>query len=245
MAAKSMTSKYNAKKKNAKDRGIPFTLTIKEYKSLLENSDICDYTGIKFDSNVHSKSIERMNDNLGYQADNVIVVSRRVNSLKDGYIDKKNGGHKLTVQDLELIKKTQETLDTKTPEQLTAKYRIGLGEGINMTNNTDKKHSEALTDDKVVNPDIALATSYLTQCERIQGFMVTIDKYKKLINKKTCTVTGRTFDKDYNHTKPQLIKKDQEKEWTNDNTIVVLNIVKNLVISGLSSKEINKIADFV
>lgn len=63
--ATTITKKYQAKVANAKSRGIPISLTLEQFKRLIELSDTCDYTGIKFDDNRHVKSIERVDDNDG------------------------------------------------------------------------------------------------------------------------------------------------------------------------------------
>lgn len=72
---------YNRKKKEAASRGKEFTLTFEQYKHLLSQT-VCDYTGVDFAQSKETKSIERVDNDLGYIPGNVIVVTRRANMLK-------------------------------------------------------------------------------------------------------------------------------------------------------------------
>lgn len=81
--------RFRNKKKNAFRCKIPFEMTYGEFRSIFKSTK-CFYTGVEMDfsnntENVtikHMVSIERIDNNLGYVAGNVVLCSRHVNNLK-------------------------------------------------------------------------------------------------------------------------------------------------------------------
>lgn len=65
---------------SANERGIPCSLSIKKLKLLLKSTN-CYYTGIKFDE-VHIRSIDRVNNDLGYIDSNLVASDKIFNSRK-------------------------------------------------------------------------------------------------------------------------------------------------------------------
>jgi len=82
-----MKTIYNRLATSAKKRGIPFDLTITELNNL-SFPITCPILGIPLKYNRgkaedNSYSIDRINSNLGYTIDNIIVISLRANKLKN------------------------------------------------------------------------------------------------------------------------------------------------------------------
>lgn len=71
--------------KNANLRSIPFLLSFTKFKRLMKTK-YCFYTGVLLDRSVLENdlypTIERLNSSLGYTDDNVVVVCKRINSVK-------------------------------------------------------------------------------------------------------------------------------------------------------------------
>lgn len=82
---KNYKSSYCNKKNNAKKRGIPFTLTLDEFKKL-KDTDVCQYTGLvlndKNKGNKKDRTLERIDNTKGYITGNVITASDFANNLK-------------------------------------------------------------------------------------------------------------------------------------------------------------------
>lgn len=77
---------YNQLKNSAKKRNIPFNLTLMDLHDLsfpitcpVLNIPLCYNIGKSQDN---SFSIDRIESTKGYEADNIVVVSNRVNTLK-------------------------------------------------------------------------------------------------------------------------------------------------------------------
>ena len=82
---------------SANDRKVSCTLSFKKLKSLLKVTK-CYYTGIELnfiEGHDNQLTIDRVDNDLGYQDDNVVVCSKRINCLKDN----------LTVQEIKYIHK--------------------------------------------------------------------------------------------------------------------------------------------
>lgn len=81
-------SKYNAKRNDARARGIEFTLTFRCMSNLLRAKK-CAYTGVKLTlpsdvlpNTLTDLTIERVNPEEGYVPGNVIAVCRLANNMK-------------------------------------------------------------------------------------------------------------------------------------------------------------------
>lgn len=239
--ATTMQAKYNKKRQNAKTRNIDFSLTFVEYRSLVTRSDVCDYTGIQFDSTVHIRSIERINDKEGYHADNCCVVSRRVNQLKDTFFDKdiKNS---ITRDELELVTKIGETLKTKTREQLTAKYLVDIKqeEEVPVTEVKKVKHPVVAREDR---KEIDYVNMYQGMHDKDNTFNISFAKFKALHKRKTCSITRLTFEDGQKY--GVICKKDSSQPWSDKNVHIVCRIVLTMLHSGMEAKVFHDVANFL
>lgn len=83
---------YNRLKSSAKKRGIPFELTLTDLNNLsfpitcpITNLPLFHNRGKQQDN---SYSIDRIDSNLPYRADNIVVISNRANRIKnDGTLE--------------------------------------------------------------------------------------------------------------------------------------------------------------
>lgn len=81
---------YNEIKSRASDRGLSCTLTLDKLRALMDESTVCpifnkNYApkGIGCKRDDLSKSVDRLNSNLGYTDDNVVIISDRANRIKN------------------------------------------------------------------------------------------------------------------------------------------------------------------
>lgn len=83
---------YNRLKNSAKKRGIPFELTLTDLNNL-SFPITCPITNLPLSHNRgqqqdNSYSIDRIDSNLPYRADNIVVISNRANRIKnDGTLE--------------------------------------------------------------------------------------------------------------------------------------------------------------
>ena len=71
-------------KSSANDRGIEFSLSLRRVKQLLQAKS-CYYTRISFTPEAKqptSKTIDRVDNNVGYTDENTVVCCFRINSMK-------------------------------------------------------------------------------------------------------------------------------------------------------------------
>jgi hypothetical protein len=78
-----LVRKWLSLKDGAKDRKLPFGLSLAKLKRLM-TVKTCYYTGLPFDdkSNVNCRSIDRVDSEQGYVDDNTVACLAWVNSLK-------------------------------------------------------------------------------------------------------------------------------------------------------------------
>lgn len=89
---------YEAEKKlsnikaNAKKRGIVCTLELDDIKSLLSKKR-CYYTGVRFDknSNTRKRSIDRIDNSIGYEPGNVVACCVKINTIKNSLLEDESG----------------------------------------------------------------------------------------------------------------------------------------------------------
>ena len=74
-----LAKKYVRKAMQSKGRGIEFTLTFQQYKALLRRKR-CQITGVKLKSG--RKSIDRLDNRLGYVPGNCVACDAGVNMYK-------------------------------------------------------------------------------------------------------------------------------------------------------------------
>lgn len=75
--------KWQSLQHNAKERDIPFSVTLNRVRTLLQN-ETCFYTGVKF---VHhnpqlTRSFDRVVNSLGYEDRNLVVCTKWINTAK-------------------------------------------------------------------------------------------------------------------------------------------------------------------
>jgi hypothetical protein len=98
---------------NARERGIPFNLTIADVKRLIGKTK-CHYTGLQFDhSNPDFRpSFDRIDKSKPYEKDNVVVCMTAINHLKNDLLEKEGalflGKPDFLLKTIENICKTME-----------------------------------------------------------------------------------------------------------------------------------------
>lgn len=79
-----VTKKWQSLKSSAGSRGKEFTLSLKKVRKLLE-AKRCAYSGVSLtpeQNKPNSKTIDRVDNNLGYTDDNVVACAYRINQIK-------------------------------------------------------------------------------------------------------------------------------------------------------------------
>lgn len=183
---------------------------------------------------------------MGYHAHNCCVVSKRVNQLKDTFFDK-GSKNSITADELELINKIGETLKNKTREELVSKYLI---KDLTSKVSTDIVQPVKVKEQKDIGDfmelhnrtEIEYITFYQVMYEKDNTFLVDFSKFKSLCRRKTCSITRRPFVGE-GSSRPVLIKIDNEQPWSNDNIQIVCSIVKGVLESGITGKELSKLAN--
>lgn len=240
-----LRKRYNKKRKQTLDnRNVGWELSFEEYKTLLTKSDKCDYTGEEFSLTdvANFKSIERIDKTLPYVKDNCCMVLNHVNYLKD--VIEEGHEESLKIKDLGYIQKIKNTLENNTRLQLAGKYFPELlNKNLTQEETTMSKEIN-LEENHLMEThlDLSIANSYIDRCKNIQGFNISFNKYKQKYLKKTCDITGRTFNQGQQPTKKVFIKIDENKAWQDDNVRVVCNIVKTIIEHKLfTEKELSKL----
>ena len=95
--------KYIQTKISASNRGIEFKLSLSQMAKILKRKT-CFYTGVELDD-VHSLSLDRKDNKLGYVEGNVVACSKLVNNLKEQIIESKRVTDSMT--DKQIIKMLQ------------------------------------------------------------------------------------------------------------------------------------------
>lgn len=232
-----LKQKYLRKKNHTlKSRsGVGFELTFEEYKNLIRLSTVCDYTGVAFykgdvPHHPETKSIERIDPSLPYQADNCCCVTVRANQLKD-VID---GGsnQKINKEDTVLIMKIQQTLKSKTRQQLVSKYT----KEVDMQSTTEAPVTpdlEVLTP----HPHICIAKGFIAFCEQHTDSEITLPKYHRLMSRKSCEWSGKVFGADGELTGRVLIRVDKSQPHGDQNTKAVCLALSAIQKGNLFTKK--------
>lgn len=84
---------YFSAKTRAKKLGIPFDLTIDFVAKILDEAEVCPLLEVPYDEERYTHSLDKKIPALGYIKENVWVVSRRANSIKND----------ASIEELELI----------------------------------------------------------------------------------------------------------------------------------------------
>lgn len=242
-----LSKKYENKRRDAKKRGILFTLTKEDFRALFQrNEGFCDYTGVKFDNEIHTISVERMDDKLGYIRGNVCLTSRIVNTVKDYTLDK---------LDVCVVKipQTSEAILQVIKEKVTDAYKKFLSYKYNnlskFESSTYKNYFKdvdysgfydkmdnivkqkelfvrnengvlQMSENKVSN-DVRIATYYSDLAKHAAGekkeFSVSFAEFKAKFSSTKCKITGSLVEqKD-----KVFILLDQSQGYTKDNIVLV------------------------
>lgn len=96
--------KYTEKLRNARARGLDFTLTLNDMRKLLK-AKRCAYTGALFVRDAehrhpYSRTIERVDSRKGYTRDNCLAVCYAANMLKNAVLEDPDSETRLTPKEL-------------------------------------------------------------------------------------------------------------------------------------------------
>ncbi len=198
-----MKRKLHNHKNGAKKRGIPCDLTLEELTSLFTiNGGFCDYTNkpMKLLSESTSDnelvSLERIDEYGIYSKNNLLLVRRDANCVKSMVLESKStheSKYKLTHEIKEIINMICEIIYNPVKlKEVQSKYLINNGE-IMQNNETEVDALETKP-----NPEIALALEYGQVGSLLEGagavFELTFNQFKLAMARKTCAITGRTFE---------------------------------------------------
>lgn len=235
-----LKQKYENKKKNARGRGIDFSLTEDEFIRLclfLKENRHCAYTDKEFvftsvstgNPKPNYPTLERVDNSIGYVLGNVIWVTYHSNFLKSKWED--SLCNQLTFSKSE-FKTVQQILGSKdkVAEQLNKIYKFVKGETI-MTveskqenENLNPKQENNNSESKVnysINNDVELAQTYSTfaeHCKEHVDFLLSFNEYKKLMSRKQCQLSCIKFDEEH---KKSLFVIDKTKAVDIKNLLVV------------------------
>lgn len=214
-----LSKKFNSKKLNAKNKGIPFTLTKEQYINMYTfHNGFCDYTGEPMSTDRLADdyvSLERVDSNTGYTASNVCLIRSDVNQLKGASFDcvSKEGFTKALVSleriDMKLLVKLCDTL--YSPDKIAAiknKYEVLFDINKETKDNTITTHTQEevpvtqtntdTTTNK--NPELQYTHMYYTfgtEIESLEGeFNLSYSDYKRLITRKYCQLTDKVLTTD-------------------------------------------------
>ena len=99
--------KFLQTKISASNRGIQFGLTLTQMARLLKRKK-CYYSGIVFDS-IHSLSLDRKDNTIGYVDGNVVPCSRIVNSIKEHVLENNHVNSNMSTK--EIVKMMKSFID--------------------------------------------------------------------------------------------------------------------------------------
>ena len=108
---------FYRKKRDARNRKIPFSLTLDEFKTLYRQTD-CYYLGVKLQHHKITSgmkvpdnqfTIDRVNNLEGYSLNNCVVCCYKANILKSKYLEPRNRKDQEKLQKIidKLIKKNE------------------------------------------------------------------------------------------------------------------------------------------
>lgn len=149
--------KYSAKKKNAAERGINFSLTFNEYKNVFDtNNGYCDYSGMlmSFDHNFRTgevpanyATLDRVDGSIGYVLSNLALCRKDSNSVKAAGIEHNSKfSSSLSPDDRILLEKVCQTLFNPAKiAELKQKYLLPKEETLaTITPTTTLKEEETI-----------------------------------------------------------------------------------------------------
>lgn len=236
-----LKQKYENKKKNARGRGIDFSLTEEEFVKLclfLKENRQCAYTNetfvFKSTTNGTPKpnypTLERVDNSVGYVLGNVIWVTYHSNFLKSKWEDSLCNQLTFSKDEFKTVQQILSSRD-KVEEQLNNIYQFVKGEATVTTeskeenNNSDCETKNATTEveSKIyeVNADVELAqmyTQFAEHCREYVDFLLSFNEYKKLMSRKQCQLSCIKFDVEH---KRSLFVIDKTRPVDVNNLLVV------------------------
>lgn len=235
-----LRQKYENKKKNARGRGIDFSLTEDEFIKLclfLKENKTCPYTEKEFVFTATNTgtpkpqypTLERVDNSVGYAIGNCIWVCHNANSVKSKW-ESDNFEHiTFTKHDFKLVQKILSNRD-KVKEQLDKIYKFVNGETTvsveskQENENLSPKQENNNSESKVnysINNDVELAQMYFQFAEHYKDyvdFLLSFNEYKKLMSRKQCQLSMQKFDEEH---KKSLFVIDKTKAVDVKNLLVV------------------------
>lgn len=215
---KHITNKFNFKKTDAEERGIPFEFTRKSFKYLWRTCDgTCDYTGMALTSETgfpNTATLERIDPRGAYAPSNVCIVRSDCNLLKSYCLEDKCTSSNITItkEQKTLIKKMCDTLYNKDKmESLKRKYLLQeetkVGEDSTLfykpyiiSEEVAPEAPQIATEDTTetfYDSEVAFAQHYITlatelkQCN--QQLRISLGEMKKKFRSNKCALTGEKF----------------------------------------------------
>jgi hypothetical protein len=266
---------YNKKKEQSEKRAIDFTFTLEEWKTFirLKYRLTCAYTNQKFEHKGDHKfnpTIERINESGAYSPDNAVWVTKKINGLKNTYIELGKSQKGLGTNDIGLLHRVQKILNKSDGvEQIMKPYKESYGNLNKQLSETHEAKMKDLEEQRIkleeeavekaahdakadkINQQRLLATHYLRISGQFQELGCTLDltikEFRDLTRKKFCSFSGYTFkdlsEKNFyviNVNKP--LTKDNLKVCTKEVSTALTIITKcNPNVTSILSKGLAKL----
>ncbi|HHP5493032.1 TPA: hypothetical protein ACSCYS_003429 [Aeromonas veronii] len=211
-ALRRLEANYKKMRHNAAKRDVPFELSLYEYIKLTElaqsGTTKCFYTGTTLSTKINSPlcySIERLSDRHPYRIDNLVLVTRESNLIKDAVFDKRyTSSEKITARMWDVAKKIEKSFNNVERREKQRDYIINYcSEGdyrppkfsINHTLSADHNVSRGIVADDFppsVSDDVAIAQQYLAFYEehRHNNFDLSFKEFSSLVTNASCQLRG-------------------------------------------------------
>lgn len=214
--------KLQAKRRNAMQRGIEFTIDHKDLRALFQrNSGHCDYTGLPFVDG-RAATIERIDDKKGYVPGNLCLTCQQANQMKDTLLDKTHiKAFRVRKDSLDILDALRTKITPEYLDHLKLKYRADH----HYNPNTDlyKDYFKDLTEETVASimpeeiieqeteemseetkpefklpDDVRIARYYATLANAVQKegmeFSISYAEFKGRLSRKTCSFSHKKLD---------------------------------------------------
>lgn len=214
-----LKQKYNNKKMNAASRKVKFSLTEAEFLKLclfIKENRTCAYTGEKFVLSTTDNgtpkpnypTLERIDNNKGYEISNCIWVCHNANFLKSKWEDNQCNTFNFNKHEFKIVQQIL-TSQERVAEQLNNIYKYVKSEGAivvetkeqnRISDTKDTNENSNQTTIYSVNDDVGLAASYsqfAEHCREHVDFCLSFSEYKKLMGRKKCQLTMQNFDEEH------------------------------------------------
>lgn len=211
-AFRRLEANYEKMKINVAKRDVRFELSLYEYIKLAElaqsGTTKCFYTGVTLSTKLHSPSgysLERLSDRHPYRIDNIVLVTRESNVIKDAIFDKRHTRRdQITARMWDIAKRIERNFNDVERREKQRDYIINYcSEGDYRPPKFEIKHSLSIdhnvsrgivADDlpPSVSNDVAIAQQYLAFYEehRHNNFDLSFSEFSKLISNAKCQLRG-------------------------------------------------------